>query len=73
MGGRYITAEDSGTATADMDLIRTKTKHVTGVSIEKGGSGDPSPYTALGVRRGIEAAVKHKLGRNSVDGVHVTV
>ena len=56
-----------------MDLIRTKTKHVTGVSIEKGGSGDPSPYTALGVRRGIEAAVKHKLGRNSVDGVHVTV
>lgn len=73
LGGRYITAEDSGTATADMDLIRTKTKHVTGVSLDKGGSGDPSPFTALGVRRGIEAAVKHKLGRNSLDGVHVSV
>ncbi len=73
LGGRYITAEDSGTATADMDVIRTKTKSVTGVSKDKGGSGDPSPYTALGVRRGIEAAVKHKLGRSSLDGVHVTV
>jgi leucine dehydrogenase len=73
LGGRYITAEDSGTATADMDVIRTKTKFVTGVSKEKGGSGDPSPYTALGVRRGIEAAVKFKLGRASLDGVHVTV
>ncbi|MBL8679613.1 MAG: amino acid dehydrogenase [Myxococcales bacterium] len=73
LGGRYITAEDSGTATADMDVIRTKTKSVTGVSKDKGGSGDPSPFTALGVRRGIEAAVKHKLGRASLDGVHVTV
>jgi leucine dehydrogenase len=73
LGGRYITAEDSGTATADMDVIRTKTKFVTGVSKEKGGSGDPSPYTALGVRRGIEASVKFKLGRGSLDGVHVTV
>lgn len=73
LGGRYITAEDSGTATADMDTIRTKTKWVTGVSLDKGGSGDPSPYTALGVRRGIEAAVKHKLGRSSIEGIHVTV
>jgi leucine dehydrogenase len=73
LGGRYITAEDSGTATADMDVIRTKTKFVTGVSKERGGSGDPSPFTALGVRRGIEASVKHKLGRDSLDGVHVTV
>lgn len=73
LGGRYITAEDSGTATADMDVIRTKTKFVTGVSKDKGGSGDPSPFTALGVRRGIEAAVKYKLGRDSLDSVHVTV
>jgi leucine dehydrogenase len=73
LGGRYITAEDSGTATADMDVIRTKTKSVTGVSKEKGGSGDPSPFTAMGVRRGIEAAVKHKFKRDSLDGVHVTV
>jgi leucine dehydrogenase len=73
LGGRYITAEDSGTATADMDVIRGKTKWVTGVSKERGGSGDPSPFTALGVRRGIQAAVKHKLGRDSLDGVRVAV
>jgi leucine dehydrogenase len=73
LGGRYITAEDSGTSAADMDVIRTKTRSVTGVSKSRGGSGDPSPFTALGVRRGIEAAVKHKLGRPSLDGVRVTV
>ncbi|MDP3274895.1 MAG: Glu/Leu/Phe/Val dehydrogenase dimerization domain-containing protein [Deltaproteobacteria bacterium] len=73
LGGRYITAEDSGTATADMDTVRTQTRWVTGVSKEKGGSGDPSPFTALGVRRGIEAAVKHKLNRDSLDGVRVAV
>jgi leucine dehydrogenase len=73
LGGRYITAEDSGTAIEDMDTIRTQTRHVAGVDQKKGGSGDPSPYTALGVRRGIEACVKHKLGRDSMEGVRVAV
>jgi len=73
LGGHYITAEDSGTALEDMEVIRTVTKHVTGVDQSHGGSGDPSPYTALGVRRGIEACVKHKLGRDSLEGVHVAV
>src|SRR5688500_7290065 len=49
LGGRYVTAEDVGTTQADMDLIRTVTPHVTGVSEGRGGSGDPSPATALGV------------------------
>lgn len=71
--GHYITAEDSGTGLEDMELIRTQTKHVTGIDPSHGGSGDPSPFTALGVRRGIEAAVKFKLGRNSLEGVHVAV
>ncbi|MBV8756487.1 MAG: leucine dehydrogenase, partial [Deltaproteobacteria bacterium] len=53
--------------------IRTQTKHVTGIDPSHGGSGDPSPFTALGVRRGIEAAVEFKLGRNSLEGVHVAV
>ncbi len=56
-----------------MDVIRTVTKHVTGVAPERGGSGDPSPYTALGVRRGIEACVKLVLGRNDIQGLHVAV
>src|SRR5580704_17803490 len=39
--GHYITAEDSGTGLEDMEVIRTMTKHVTGVDISHGGSGDP--------------------------------
>jgi leucine dehydrogenase len=73
LGGHYITAEDSGTGLEDMEIIRTVTKHVTGVGVASGGSGDPSPFTALGVRRGIEACVKLKLQRDSLEGVHVAV
>jgi leucine dehydrogenase len=73
LGGHYITAEDSGTGLEDMEVIRTVTKHVTGVDTAHGGSGDPSPFTALGVRRGIEACVKHRLERPTLEGVHVAV
>jgi len=71
--GHYITAEDSGTSIEDMDVIRGVTKYVTGVDPSRGGSGDPSPFTALGVRRGIEACVKFALGRDALDGIHVAV
>ncbi len=71
--GHYITAEDSGTGLEDMEVIRTVTKHVTGVDVANGGSGDPSPFTALGVRRGIEACVKFKLRKEGLQGVHVAV
>jgi leucine dehydrogenase len=71
--GHYITAEDSGTGLEDMEVIRSMTKWVTGVDPSHGGSGDPSPFTALGVRRGIEACVEQKLGRKSLEGVHVVV
>jgi leucine dehydrogenase len=70
LGGRYFTAEDSGTGIEDMEVLRSVTKQVVGTG---GGSGDPSPFTALGVRRGIEACVRAKLGRTSLDGIHVAV
>ena len=73
LGGHYITAEDSGTGLEDMEVIRTVTKHVTGIGPQHGGSGDPSPFTALGVRRGIEACVKLQLGKDSLEKVHVAV
>jgi leucine dehydrogenase len=73
LGGHYITAEDSGTGLEDMEIIRTQTKHVTGIDPSHGGSGDPSPFTALGVRRGIEACVKFRLGRDDLRNVHVAV
>lgn len=73
LGGHYVTAEDSGTGLEDMEVIRGITKHVTGVDPSHGGSGDPSPFTALGVRRGIEACVKFKLKKDSLAGIHVAV
>lgn len=71
--GRYITAEDSGTGLPDMEIVRSVTRYVTGVDQSHGGSGDPSPFTALGVRRGIEACLKQKLGKDTLAGTHVAV
>jgi len=70
LGGEYYTAEDSGTGLEDMEVIRSVTQYVVGTAK---GSGDPSPFTALGVRRGIEACVKIKLGRGSIEDLHVAV
>jgi leucine dehydrogenase len=72
LGGCYITAVDSGTSAEDMDIIATKTRFVT-CTTESKNSGDPSPQTALGVRRGIEAAVKFKMGRDNLEGIHVSI
>jgi leucine dehydrogenase len=72
LGGRYITAMDSGTSESDMDIIAERTKYVTCTSAS-GAGGDPSPTTAFGVRRSIEAAVKFKLGKDNIEGVHVTI
>lgn len=70
--GRYITAVDSGTEPEDMDIIARRTRFVTCTTFG-GYAGDPSPLTALGVRRGIEAAVKFKLGRDKLTGIHVAI
>jgi leucine dehydrogenase len=73
LGGRYVTCEDSGTSPADIDVVKSVTKHCLGGSIESGGSGDPSPFTALGVRRGIEAIAHVVLGRQDLKGLHVAI
>ncbi len=73
LGGRYITAEDSGTSVADMDLIHVETKHVCGVSAFAGGSGDPSPVTAWGVFHGIRAACDQVFGTDDLKGRRVAV
>lgn len=72
LNGRYVAAMDSGTDVSDMDIISAKTRYVT-CTTASGGGGDPSPFTALGVRRGIEAAVKFKLGRDNLNGIHVAI
>jgi leucine dehydrogenase len=72
LGGRYITAVDSGTSPEDMDIIATRTRFVSCTSNSES-SGDPSPHTAFGVMRAMEAAVKFKLNRDSLEGLHVTI
>ena len=73
LGGKYITAEDVGMNTKDMEYIREKTKHVTGIPESMGGSGDPSPVTAYGVYMGMKAAAKYKWGNDSLEGKTVAV
>ena len=70
LGGRYITAEDVGTSTADMEFIRAETEHVTGLL---GKSGDPSPVTAYGVYRGMKACAQVRYGSDSLSGKRVVV
>jgi len=58
LGGEYITAEDVGTTVEDMMIVKQETRYVTGLPLEAGGSGDPSPLTALGVFHGIKTAME---------------
>jgi leucine dehydrogenase len=70
LGGRYITAEDVGTSTHDMDFVHMDTNHVAGLA---GRSGDPSPVTAHGVFRSIQASAKHRWGSDDLSGKTVTI
>ena len=72
--GRYVTAEDVGTTTADMAHVERVTKYVSGLGRAPGeAGGDPAPMTALGVFLGIRAAVKFRLGRADLAGLTVAV
>ncbi len=78
LAGRYIAAEDSGTTVQDLEIIASKTAHISGVGereTEDGAivDGDPSPATAYGVFMGIQAAVKHRLQCESLSGIKVAV
>lgn len=71
--GRYITAEDVNTTVKDMGWVREQTSHVVGVSKKFGGSGDPSPVTALGVFSGLQASVEYVTGSRNLTNVKVAV
>lgn len=70
LSGRYITTEDSGTSPEDMEHVRKHTRFAAGLKEQ---SGDPSPVTAFGVARGIEASAKHVLGTADLKGVRILV
>jgi len=73
LSGKYITAEDVGMETADMDTVREVTPYVTGISEDKGGAGNPSPITAYGVFMGMKAAAKYKFGTDVLEDRTVIV
>jgi leucine dehydrogenase len=76
LGGRYITAEDMGTAVEDMQRVHESTNHVVGLRQRSDGrqpSGDPSPITALGVYAGMKAAARHAFGSDSLAGRTILV
>lgn len=72
LGGNYITAKDVGVTVKDMAIIARKTSHVTGTEL-KGSSGDPSPMTAYGVYRGMQAASQFLWQDPSLKGKRVIV
>ncbi len=74
LGGRYVTAEDVGVSVDNMREIKQVTDFVAGLpSVEGSAGGDPSPWTANGVFLGLQAAVKHRFGSDSLDNLRVAV
>lgn len=71
LNGQYFTGEDVGLTLADADFLRERTPNVSGTTI--GGSGNPSPVTALGTFLGIKAALKHRRGTDSLAGLRIAV
>jgi len=70
LDGKYITAEDVGTSPADMEYILKETTYVGGL---QGRSGDPSPHTARGVFRAMQATAKHKWGSDDLAGKTIAI
>jgi leucine dehydrogenase len=74
LGGRYVTAEDVGMSVADISAIARETGYVAGLPVGEGSvGGDPGPHTSYGVYLGVRAAVRRKLGRDSLAGLHVAI
>jgi leucine dehydrogenase len=73
LNGKYITAEDVGMTTKDMEYIKMETDHVAGLPESMGGSGDPSPVTAYGTYMGMKACAKKAWGSDSLEGKKISV
>ncbi|MES2388180.1 MAG: Glu/Leu/Phe/Val dehydrogenase [Bacteroidota bacterium] len=73
LNGSYITAEDVGATTRDIEIISRQTKHVAGLPESMGGGGDPSPFTAYGVLLGMKAAAKRAFGTDELRGKTIAV
>ena len=73
LSGSYVTAEDVGTSARDMAVIAERTEHVSGLGRSRGGSGNPSPFTARGVEAAMRACCAHELGTRDLRGRTVAI
>jgi len=74
LGGRYVTAEDVGMSVGNMVAISRETRFVAGLPVADGAvGGDPGPHTSYGVYLGVRAAVRRKLGKDGLGGLHVAI
>lgn len=73
LNGQYITGEDVGSTMGDMLALRKVTNHVMGAPLDHGGSGDPSPMTALGCFVGIQASAHYHMNAKDLKGIHIAV
>ena len=73
LDGRYLTAEDVGIGSRDMPVMAERTQFVTGLATARGGSGDPSTYTAIGVEAAIRTVCERLFGSRSLEGRSIAV
>ena len=74
LGGSYVTAEDVGMSVADLVAVSKRTRFVSGLPVAAGAvGGDPGPHTSYGVYLGVKAAVRRKLGKDSLAGLHLAI
>jgi leucine dehydrogenase len=73
LGGRYITAEDVGVDAEDLVAISERTRQVTGLPPDRGGSGDPSPFTALGVEAAMRACARGRFGSTDLSRRRIVI
>ena len=74
LGGAYITAEDVGIGVADLVEVAKHTRYISGLPVASGkAGGDPGPFTSYGVFLGVKAAVKRKLGKDDLGGLHIAI
>jgi leucine dehydrogenase len=71
--GRYVTAEDVGISPPDLVVIQERTRHLTGLPTDYGGSGDPSPFTAMGVEAAMRAGARARFGSPELAGRRVVI
>lgn len=73
LGGSYVTAEDVGTCLDDLVVVRQVTPHVVGLPLSMGSSGDPAPWTALGVECALRACAQECFGTEELSRFHFVV